>query len=775
MSMTVRCAACGEASTELDYCSNCGHKLDGAAAIGLAAGSGLAVGLGAPSTRSTRSAPTAARSARSGRTAQTARSASVRGLVSTRGTRTSRTSSRRLGGAGVVPLPPLPPLDPVARLIEGVVPERRRICSGLQESGAPCNTKLSREAGFCPMCGTSYDFRASLKPDDLLDNKYEIKGPIAYGGLGWIYLAWDRYLSRWCVLKGLINSNDPTLEALAQQESQFLASLNHPNVVQVYTFLRNRSEGYIVMGLVNGKNLLQIRREHGGPLPVPLAISYILNILPAFGYLDSRGLIFMDMKLENVMVEDDGQGNTVEKLIDLGAVRRIDDKDGDLFATVGYAAPEVSANPPAPTPVSDLYSVGRALALLVCDFPYQDGPYEFELPPPDQVPVFAEHESLYRFLTRATAEAPDARFQTAEEMAQQLLGVLREEVAGTAAADEIGAYQSALFEADANLGGDLWGADGRTNRSLPALRVDPFDRGATTVLASLAIADPERRLQAYTAGLANLAQTNSKSPGSSRAVQPAAELRLRSADLLIERGDFAEASAQLAGVEQDDPYDWRVAWYRGKLLLAQSQFHEALAQFDVVLGEVPGELAPKLAIGLGYELAGEADNASIYYATVAQTDPQLTAAAFGLARAQLLKHDRGATAAALARVSSASIRYAQARLAMARVLLGDEAQPPSEAELEQAAEVIEGLTGLAEGISLHEVTADLYRAVAEALERDRSQARSGERLLGVQRTSAGLRAGAERELRLCAQFARDRAARVVYVDRANRVRPRTLW
>jgi serine/threonine-protein kinase PknG len=67
----------------------------------------------------------------------------------------------------------------------------------------------------------------------------------------------------------------------------------------------------------------------------------------------------MDMKLENVMVVDDGQGNTVEKLIDLGAVRRIDDKGGDLFATAGYSAPEVSANPPAPTPVSDSPSTNR--------------------------------------------------------------------------------------------------------------------------------------------------------------------------------------------------------------------------------------------------------------------------------------------------------------------------------------------------------------------------------------------------------------------------------
>ena len=58
----------------------------------------------------------------------------------------------------------------------------------------------------------------------------------------------------------------------------------------------------------------------------------MLNILPAFAFLDRRGLIYMDMKLENVMVVDDGQGSTVSKLIDLGAVRRADDTTGDLYA-----------------------------------------------------------------------------------------------------------------------------------------------------------------------------------------------------------------------------------------------------------------------------------------------------------------------------------------------------------------------------------------------------------------------------------------------------------
>ena len=152
MSSTLKCPDCGEQSTELDYCSSCGHKLGGAVVTGQNT-NGAAVLNGTTSTRSGRTAPPSVRSARTDHTALSARSASVRGLVSTRGTRSTR-SSRRLGGAGIVPLPPLPPQDPIARVIEGVVPERRRYCSGVQENGAPCTQKLTREFGFCPTCGT---------------------------------------------------------------------------------------------------------------------------------------------------------------------------------------------------------------------------------------------------------------------------------------------------------------------------------------------------------------------------------------------------------------------------------------------------------------------------------------------------------------------------------------------------------------------------------------------------------------------------------------------
>src|SRR5580658_4152106 len=121
--------------------------------------------------------------------------------LSTRSTRSTRSGStrRRASGVALSALPPIPPIDPLAALVPGEVPERKRYCSN-------CDAKLKRESGFCPKCGQQYSFEPTLKPGDVVASKYEVKGTVAFGGLGWIYLAMDTVLNRWVVLKGLLNS-----------------------------------------------------------------------------------------------------------------------------------------------------------------------------------------------------------------------------------------------------------------------------------------------------------------------------------------------------------------------------------------------------------------------------------------------------------------------------------------------------------------------------------------------------------------------------------------
>src|SRR5260370_4072398 len=148
----------------------------------------------------------------------------------------------------------------------------------------------------------------------------------------------------------------------------------------------------------------------------------MIEVLPALDYLHSHGLVYCDFKPDNVI-----QTEEQLKLIDMGGVRRIDDEDSAIYGTVGYQAPEIADEGPSPS--SDLYTVGRALAVLAFEFSGYQTTYVNSLPDPANVPVLADNESFLRALRRSTDPDPDARFGSAAEMAQQLVGVLREVIA----------------------------------------------------------------------------------------------------------------------------------------------------------------------------------------------------------------------------------------------------------------------------------------------------------------------------------------------------------
>ena len=259
-----------------------------------------------------------------------------------------------------------------------------------------------------------------------------MRGALAHGGLGWIYLAVDRNVDdRWVVLKGVLDANDPAALAAARAERQFLAQLSHPNIVAIHNFVRHvenddmgreHTADYIVMAYIGGSTLAQVRdaRADQGVLPVAHALTYMIKVLPALGYLHAEGHVYSDFKPDNVM-----QCERHLTLIDMGAVARIDDADAVVYGTVGYHAPEVVRA--ELSPASDLYTVGRTLAVLALGIEPARGGVETELP--DDHPLLLRHESLHRLLLRATHPDPLYRFGSADEMAEQLDGVRREVLA----------------------------------------------------------------------------------------------------------------------------------------------------------------------------------------------------------------------------------------------------------------------------------------------------------------------------------------------------------
>ncbi|WP_442810977.1 tetratricopeptide repeat protein [Streptomyces sp. NBC_01217] len=357
--------------------------------------------------------------------------------VRSSGSSTGASGRGRLG-AGLVQVPDVPRPDPRSAVMENPeVPERKRFCSR-SDCGAPVGRargeRAGRTEGFCTKCGHPYSFVPKLHEGDIVHGQYEVAGCLAHGGLGWVYLAVDRAVSdRWVVLKGLLDTGDQDAMAAAISERRFLAEIEHSNIVRIYNFVEHLDQrtgsldGYIVMEYVGGKALKEIaneRRTPAGrrdPLPVEQACAYGIEALEALGHLHSRNLLYCDFKVDNAIQTEDQL-----KLIDMGAVRRMDDDESAIYGTVGYQAPEVAEV--GPSVASDLYTVARTLAVLTFDFQGYTNVFVDSLPDPDNIEVFRTYESFYRLLVRATDPDPAQRFASAAEMAEQLTGVLREVV-----------------------------------------------------------------------------------------------------------------------------------------------------------------------------------------------------------------------------------------------------------------------------------------------------------------------------------------------------------
>lgn len=655
----------------------------------------------------------------------------------------SSRSTRKQLGAGLVSVPELPSQEPEKALMaEAKVPEHKRFCGN-------CNNALRREKGFCSKCGQKFSFIPSLQTGDLVSGQYEVKGAIAYGGLGWIYLAFDRVLGRYVVLKGLLNTEDAASAAVAVAERQFLAAVKHPNLVGIYNFVQHHTEGFIVMEYVGGSTLKEIRKQRG-PLPVAEAIAYIHRILSAFSYLHQAGLVYCDFKPDNIILEH----NDV-KLIDMGGVRRIDDLDGDIYGTIGYTAPEAGEGP---TAVSDLFTVGRTLAVLIAQIPGLSHEYRYRLPDAKDVPIFVRHESLYRFLLKATAEHPDDRFQSADEMADQLLGVLREVVATETGQPRPSA--STLFA------GDMLALSTDSNlesltvdyRHLPVLTLDSKDPAFNALLNATAIADAKQRSEV-------IKLIREQQPKST-------EASIRLAEASIELRQFPKAESILLELETNDPWDWRVPWYQGRSLLAQKKGREAKQAFDRVYFDLPGELAPKLALGLAAEQAKDYALAIQMYALVLATDPSYVTAAFGLARCRSALGDRAAAVAALEQVPQTSSLFTRSRVESARILVDRDRTPPGIPELRQASAAVEALT--LEGMDRHRLAQQVLETALDLVTSKSLPPQSDLAILGQTLQEVSLREGLEKVLRSMAHLATG-DEKIRLVDAANKVRPKTMF
>ncbi len=262
--------------------------------------------------------------------------------------------------------------------------------------------------------------------------RYKIERKLGEGGMGVVYAARDEQLARMVAIKTIREGGEPRARERLQREARLAASVNHPNVCQVFEAGEEGGELFIAMELLEGDSLAA--RIAAGPVALAESIGIAREILAALGALHARGIVHRDLKPSNVFLTPHGV-----KLLDFGLARphavdltstEIDvTQPGTLVGTPRYMAPEQWAGA-ALGPASDLFAAGALLFEMVSGQPAFAGASVVEIHnaitaerPPSLAggPAVA---AVDRVVQRALARRPEERHPTADAMAHDLAEAL---------------------------------------------------------------------------------------------------------------------------------------------------------------------------------------------------------------------------------------------------------------------------------------------------------------------------------------------------------------
>lgn len=183
----------------------------------------------------------------------------------------------------------------------------------------------------CPACGED------IKVPGRLGN-YILIEELGRGAMGCVYLAQDESLGRLVALKVMRREfgDDPKMLETLQKEAQAMATLNHRNVVQVYSFGREDGQPYFVMELLQGERLDEMMAD-GGQVSELRVLEIAIDVAQGLQAAHNAGLTHGDIKPANILMNDQG----VAKVVDFGLARFMEGGgEIEVWGTPYYIAPE---------------------------------------------------------------------------------------------------------------------------------------------------------------------------------------------------------------------------------------------------------------------------------------------------------------------------------------------------------------------------------------------------------------------------------------------------